>query len=401
MAGYASGTANMQKPSVLVIHNRYQQAGGEDTVVEAEVALLRGGGHRVMRYERHNSEIARYTARRKSSLLFSTAWNTQSYLAIRALIREQKPDIAHCHNIHPLVSPSAYYACRAEGVPVVQTLHNYRLICPAGTLFRSGQPCDGCGRQSILGIWRGCYRDSKAQTATVAAMTGLHRLAGTWTQVIDAYVAPSQFCREMHVHGGLPAERIVHRPNFLAADPGQRTGRGEYALFVGRLCAEKGVLEMLDGWRHLPEVPLRLVGDGPLRQEATQLIGSAALNAKLLGQVSRHDTWAQIKAARFLVFPSRWHEPFGMTLLEAAACGVPAIAARVGAIPELVQHQQTGLVFSPDHLGAMIECVRSAWSQPERMQEMGINARRSYLNNFTAEQSYHCLMQIYRSVLQH
>ena len=168
-------------------------------------------------------------------------------LQFEAPIREQKPDIAHCHNIHPLVSPSAYYACRAKGVPVVQTLHNYRLICPAGTLFRSGQPCDGCGRQSILGIWRGCYRDSKAQTATVAAMTGLHRLAGTWTQVIDAYVAPSQFCREMHVHGGLPAERIVHRPNFLAADPGQRTGRGEYALFVGRLCAEKGVLEMLDG----------------------------------------------------------------------------------------------------------------------------------------------------------
>ena len=382
-----------------MIHNRYQQPGGEDTVVQAEVELLRREGHRVLRYERHNSEIASYTAPRNASLLFSTVWNAQSYQAIRALIREHKPDIAHCHNVLPLVSPAAYYACKAEGVPVVQTLHNYRLICPAGTLFRNGRRCSGCGCKPIRGAWRGCYRNSRLQTAAIAAMVGGHRLAGTWTRAVTAYVSPSQFCRDLHTRAGLPPQRTFHRPNFLTSDPGCRTERGAYALFVGRLTAEKGVLEMLAAWRKLPHIPLRVVGEGPLREKGQKLVDSTSLNVKLLGQLSREETLAQIKGACFLVFPSRWHEPFGMTLLEAAACGVPAIAARVGAVPELVSPMQTGVLFDPDNFEELVEAAEWAWSHPERLDEFGAEARRAYLQNFSADLAYERLMQIYHRVL--
>ena len=390
----------MQKPSVLVIHNRYQQAGGEDTVVEAEIDLLRRAGHRVLRYERDNSEIAAYAAPRRASLLFTTSWSAQSYHAIRELIRRHRPQIAHCHNVLPLVSPSAYYACRAEGVPVVQTLHNYRLLCPAGTLFRQGQRCNGCADHPNRSVWRGCYRNSKPQTATVAAMVGCHRLAGTWTRVVGAYVAPSRFCRDMHARAGLPSQRIFHRPNFLAVDPGRRVERGSYALFVGRLTVEKGVLEMLAAWRELRHVPLRVVGDGPLHQQASKLIDSASLNVKLVGQRSHEETLAEIKGARFLVFPSRWHEPFGLTLLEAAACGVPAIAARVGAVPEIVSDGRTGLLFDAENFEELVHAATWAWEHPGPLDEMGEQARRAYLENFTAEQSYERLMQIYRSILR-
>ncbi|MGD0929532.1 MAG: glycosyltransferase family 4 protein [Candidatus Korobacteraceae bacterium] len=388
----------MQSLSVLVIHNQYQRPGGEDAVVRAEVDLLRSAGNRVVQYTRHNSDIAAYTPLRKASLLASTTWNRKTYSDIRALIREHRPDIAHCHNFLPLVSPSAYYACKSADVPVVQTLHNYRLLCPAGTLFANGQRCPGCSRSNANAISRGCYRNSRLQTAAISLMLGAHRLRGTWKRSVDAYVTPSAFCRDYFVAAGLPEEKVHLKRNFLAHDPGQRRDCGDYALFVGRLSREKGVLEMIEAWRQLPEVKLLVAGDGPLYYEAR---GAARSNdrVEILGQLTPEETLDRIRGARFLVFPSRWFEPFGMGLLEAAACGVPAIASRIGAIPELVADHRTGLLFDPDNFNELVECVRWAWTHPSDMDEMGAAARHFYLQNFTAEQNYEALMGIYHKVL--
>jgi glycosyltransferase involved in cell wall biosynthesis len=278
-------------------------------------------------------------------------------------------------------------------------LHNYRLLCPAGTLFANGRRCEGCSQSTTNAVRRGCYRNSRLQTATVSLMLGIHRLRGTWERSVDAYVTPSAFCRNYFIAAGLPEEKVHLKRNFLAHDPGQRTGRGDYALFVGRLSPEKGVLEMIDAWSELPEVKLLVAGDGPLYYEARGAARHTNGHVKLLGQLTPEDTLARIRGARFLVFPSRWYEPFGMGLLEAAACGVPAIASRIGAIPELVADHRTGLLFDPDDFSQLVERVRWAWTHPTELDKMGAAARQFYLQNFTAEKNYEALMCIYRKLL--
>ena len=389
----------MQSLSVLVVHNRYQQAGGEDAVVRAEIELLQCAGHRVLRYARDNRDIASYGALRKAGLLLSTTWNANSYGEIRSLIRQQRPHIVHCHNFLPLVSPAIYYACKSAGVPVVQTLHNYRLSCPAGTLFTQGERCRERCHSAINAIRRACYRNSRMQTAAVCLMLGAHSRLGSWKRSVDAYLAPSAFCRDYFATRGLPEEKLHLKPNFLPRDPGQRIERGDYALFVGRLSPEKGVLEMLEAWNRLSDIKLLVAGAGPLFQEAQRAASRNRGRIQLLGALSPKQTLDCIKGARFLIFPSRWYEPFGMGLLEAAACGVPAIASRIGAIPELVRHLRTGLLFDPDDFSEMVEQARWAWNHPAEMEEMGRAARQLYLENFTAEKNYEALIGIYQKVI--
>jgi glycosyltransferase involved in cell wall biosynthesis len=390
----------VRKLNVLVIHNQYQQPGGEDAVVRAEVDLLRRAGHRVVQFTQHNATLANFTPLEKAALAATTTWNPAAYSAIRALIEKERPDIAHCHNLLPQLSPAAYYACQSTGVPVVQTLHNYRLFCPAGTFFHDGQICKDCTQSLRYGVKQGCYRGSRLETATVAMMLAFHRLRETWTRTVDGYIALTQFNRDLFVELGLSGKKIHVKPNFLPCDPGQRSVAGNYALFVGRLSPEKGVLEMLRTWQHLPHIPLVVVGDGPLYDDAVELIRrSGSTHITLLGRMSAEDTWAQMKGARFLIFPSRWYEPFGMVLLEAGAAGVPAVATRVAGVPELVVDGKTGLLFDVQEEDGLVSKVNWAWTHPAEMGAMGGTARQLYLENFTAEKNYESLINVYRSVL--
>lgn len=388
----------MPKISVLVIHNRYQQSGGEDAVVRAEVEQLRARGHCVIEYMRDNTEISGYGRARTAALALRAIWSSDTYATLRDLIRRERPDIAHIHNFFPLVSPAAHYACKASGIPVVQTLHNYRLVCPAATLFSGRERCRQCGRGFRRGIWRGCYRRSRVQTAALAAMLAAHRISGTWQHCVDAFLVPSQFCRDYFVTAGLPASKVHVYANSLAHDPGPRNTAGDYALFVGRLSPEKGVLELVRAWQQIPDVPLLLAGDGPLRGQLEQAAKSCH-RVELLGQLSPAQTIARMKEARFVIFPSRWYEPFGMGLLEAAACGVPAIASRIGAIAELVADGETGLLFDPDNFDELIEKVRWAGSHSAEMDQMGRAARQRYLQQFTPEKSYDAWMNVCRILL--
>lgn len=391
----------MRKLSVLVIHNQYQQPGGEDVVVRAEVDLLRGAGHRVLQFTQNNATLANCTPLDKAALFFTTTWNPTAYSAIRTLIEKERPDLAHCHNLLPQVSPAAYYACQSAGVPVVQTLHNYRLFCPAGTFFHNGQVCQECTRSLAYAVKRGCYRSSRLETATVAMMLEFHRLRRTWTSSVNAYIALTEFSRNFFITLGLPDKNIHVKPNFLSHDPGQRSSPGSYALFVGRLSPEKGALEMLRTWLHLPHIPLVVVGDGPLYRDASQMVRrSGSTHIRLLGRRSVEDTKAQMKGARFLVFPSRWYEPFGMALLEAAAAGVPAIAARIAGVPELVIEDKTGLLFDLQKADDLASKANWAWSHPAEMEAMGSAARQLYLQNFTAEKNYESLLNVYRSAVR-
>ncbi len=389
----------MRKFSVLVIHNQYQQPGGEDVVVQAEVDLLRQNGHRVQQFTPNNAALLNYTSIEKAALFVSTTWNRKAYSTIRDLVVKERPDVVHCHNLLPQVSPAAYYACHSTGVPVVQTLHNYRLLCPAGTLFRNGRICDDCTRNLGSSAKHGCYRGSRLQTATVAMMLEFHRLRRTWTTSVDAYIALTQFSRKLFVAHGLPEQAVHVKPNFVAPHPSRRTSRGTYALFVGRLSAEKGVLEMLRTWLGLPHIPLIVVGDGPLYEAALRLIrppGNAHI--RLTGHMSAEDTRTYMKNARFLVSPSRWYEPFGMALIEAAAAGVPAIASRIAGVPEIVIDGKTGLLFNAEEPDDLAAKANWAWNHPAETEALGCAARQFCEQNFTAEKNYESLMNIYRDV---
>jgi glycosyltransferase involved in cell wall biosynthesis len=387
---------------ILLAHNKYQIPGGEEVVLEQEKHLLENAGHEVITYCRSNHEIEKFNALERLTLIGRTVWAVDTERQFSQLLTQEKPDIVHVHNTFFMLSPSIYGACKAHGVPVVQTLHNFRLLCPSVTFFRDGKVCEECVEH---GLWRsvyyGCYRDSRAATASVALMLGVHRFLGTWEKSVTCYIALTEFGRQKFIAGGLPAEKIAVKPNFVHPDPGERTRRGEYGLFVGRLSREKGISTLLQAWGRLPRhYALHIIGDGPerdgLEAQARQL-GLSAVQFR--GRLSRDDTVAAMKRARFLVVPSGWYETFGMCIAEAFACGTPVVCSRLGAMHELVSDGRTGLHFSSGDPNDLAEKVAWAWSHPNEMDAMGREARAEYEGKYTPARNYPMLMGVYRHAL--
>lgn len=383
---------------VLTVHNYYQQAGGEDRVFLEEADLLEANGHEVVRYSLHNERVATMNP---VTLAKNTLWSAPAYKDLDAIIRREQPHVAHFHNTFPLVSPAGYYAARSSGVPVVQTLHNYRLLCPNALFYRDGGPCEDCLGRAVTwpGVVHGCYRGSPAASAVVTAMLSAHRAARTWARTVDAYVALTGFARRKFVEGGLPAEKIVVKPNFVRPDPGPGEGLGGFALFVGRLSPEKGVDTLLKAWSQPGErLPLRVVGDGPLA--ARVLFAARQPNVEYLGHRSPEEVRALMKEARLLVFPSEWYETFGRVAAEAFAAGTPVVAADIGAVAEIVDDGRTGLRFRPGDAGHLAEQVERILSRPEEYARMRREARAEFEAKYTAERNYGMLMRIYESVLE-
>jgi glycosyltransferase involved in cell wall biosynthesis len=384
---------------VLAVHNYYQQPGGEDQVFLAETALLECYGHRVVRYSTHNDRTA---AMNRLALAGTALWNHSTFRELRALIRRERPHVAHFHNTFPLVSPAGYYAARAEGVPVVQTLHNYRLLCPNALFFRDGRVCEDCMGKAIPwpGVVHKCYRGSRAASAIVTAMLTTHHAVRTWTEMVNVYVALTEFARRKFIEGGLPAERVAVKPNFVYPDPGPGRSGEEHALFVGRLSPEKGVDTLLAAWECLEvRVPLKIVGDGPLMR---QVMKAASRHpwVEYLGYRPAEEVHALMKEASMLIFPSRWYETFGRVAIEAFATATPVIAANLGAIAELVDHGRTGLRFRPGDPEDLATKVEWLLCHPEEHTRMRRQARAEFETKYTAEQNYQRLMEIYESALE-
>lgn len=384
---------------VLLVHNHYQNAGGEDAVFAAEGALLRRHGHEVVEYVDDNHRI---DGANRLKLAADTIWSRDAHARLRALIRDRRPQVAHFHNTFPLISPAAYAACKAEGVAVVQTLHNYRLICPAANLFRDGRVCEEClGRTAPWpGVRHACYRGSRAQTAVAAAMLTTHRLRRTWGRDVDRYIALTEFSRQKLIAGGLPPEKCVVKPNFIEHDPGMKTAEGDYFLFIGRLTVDKGVPTLLEAWRSgHPPAPLHIAGDGPLAVAVADVADCPHIC--YLGQVPRSTVLAQMRGARALLFPSQWYESFPVTIVEAMACGLPVIAARHGAMAEIIDDGRTGLLITPGDADDLAAKIAWASAHPNEMRGLGTEARREYEATYTAERNHGLLMDIYAQAMRH
>lgn len=388
---------------ILLVHNSYQQEGGEDAVVEQESQLLARMGHCVVEYRRSNREIQHYSAFGRVIFARRAVWAADSRHEVGNLLGKHKALVAHVHNTFGMISPSVYSACKDAGVPVVQTLHNYRPLCPAATFFRHGRACEDCLGKALPwpGVLHACYRHSRVETAGVVLMLVVHRWLKSLLSKVDLFIALTEFSRRKFIEGGLPPDKVVVKPNFVYPDPGSRIGGGKYALFVGRLVPEKGLRTLLQAWERLGKgVPLIIAGDGPMRTELESEAIQRHLNrVRFLGWQPREIILEAIKGAHFLLFPSECYETFGITIVEAFACGVPVVASHLGAMAEIVDDGRTGVHFTPGDADDLAEKVEWAWAHPERLEEMGREARAEYEAKYTAEHNYKMLMEIYEQAI--
>lgn len=380
---------------ILAAHSRYQRPGGEDVVFDSETSLLESRGHQVVRYLDDN---ARVTAHTPLSLSLKTIWNTSTWTRVRALIRDFRPDVLHVHNTLALISPSIYRAAYAEDLPVVQTLHNFRLVCPGALLLRNGMICEDClqTRTRWPSVVHGCYRGSRVATGVVTTMLTVHSVIGTWANTIDRYIALSEFARSRFVRGGWPAGKLVVKPNFLDVDPGVRSTGGTYALFVGRLSPEKGLDTLLDAFQQTTSLRhLKIVGDGPLMTRAAQVDA----RVEWVGHRSRPEVLELMRHAAMLVVPSESYEASPLTIIEAFAAGLPVIATRLGTMAEMVADGDTGLLFEPRNAADLARRIDWAATHPAAMDAIRLRARVEFERKYTAQRNYERLISIYEEAM--
>jgi glycosyltransferase involved in cell wall biosynthesis len=384
---------------IVLAHNRYRQNGGEDVVFAAEAALLRRFGHEVTEFVKNNNEIDSLS---RFALLRTTIWSSEIYSEFSHLLQANRPDVVHFHNTLPLISPAAIHAAKALGIATVQTLHNYRLLCPNGLFYRNARPCEDCMGRHLAwpGILHACYHNSRPATAAIAAMLAVHHRLRTWTDKVDLHIALTEFGRQKFIAGGMPAEKIVVKPNFLACDPGSGTGDGRFAIFVGRLTAEKGIRTLLAAWQAIQDrLPLKIVGSGPLGD----VVAAAAAQTRgiaWLGERTHPEVLDLIGKASVLVMPSEWYEPFGLAIIEAFAKATPVIGADIGSIGALIRDGGNGYLFKPGDPNDLAAKTEALIANPTSTERMRTAARQTYEEGYTAERNYAALMRIYESAIE-
>jgi len=382
--------------NIFMVHNRYRDSGGEDLSFRMEVDMLRRNGCHVETLVEDNERVAQLGQVRTA---MRSIWSPEIFQRVRIALRNGRFDVLHVQNFFPLISPSVYYAARAEGVPVVQSLRNYRLICPAGTFYRDGRICEDCLGRTIPwpGVQRACYRNSVFGSSVVGGMLAVNHGLGTWFRLVDAYIAMTETMRDKFVQGGFPPEKIFVKSNFLDPDPLPGSGDGNFALFVGRLSQEKGIATLLKAWETAgPDIPLKILGTGPLKDVVTASAGPAV---EFLGWQSEEEVLRLMGLARFIVIPTEWYEGHPRTAVEALARGLPIIASRIGAMTEMIEDGRSGLLFTAGDADDLAAKLRWALVHGERMAEMGREGRNVYTRRYTASANYPQLRAIYQHAI--
>jgi glycosyltransferase involved in cell wall biosynthesis len=379
--------------NILVVHNRYAYAGGEDEACATEVELLRRHGHTVVVYTQDNRTI---DGAKRWSTGIRSIWSTEDHATVRRLIAKNKLELMSVHNFFPLVSPSIYYAARAEGIPVVQTLHNYRLLCPAATFLREGKICEDCLGKAIAwpSLIHKCYRKSFMQTGAVVGMITAHKMLGTWRRQVDYYIALTPFMRDKFIAGGFPPERIVVKPNSVE-DTGVGSGDADNFLFVGRLSEEKGAAVLLGAWKTArTSRKLKIIGTGP-DEMSLRAMATGLPNVEFMGQVSAERVRAEMSQAAALVFPSIWYEGLSRVMIEAFSKGTPIIASDVGPISTIVKDGQNGMHFRVGDCADLAGKLSSFPAAGEGLAGLRRSARKEYERCYSDEVVYGKLMEIY------
>jgi glycosyltransferase involved in cell wall biosynthesis len=392
----------MTAPNILVIHNAYGAASGEEAVVDAQQRLLEAHGHKVSRYERSSAEIDRVRLG-KAHAFVSGVYNPSSRRAVSALIASARPDIVHVHNLYPLISPSILSVCNEVGVPVVMTVHNYRLICPNGLFMNDGIICEKCcGGREWQCVLNNC-EDNIFKSMGYALRNYVARKKRYYKDNITRYMALTEFQRRQLIVEGFEAEKISVVPNFctthhdtLPSGHGSRvTGHGDYVGYAGRMSPEKGLHVLHAAARVCADVPFYVAGSC---DRMPSLLQSAPTNMRLLGFLAADAMQKFYCNMRFMVLPSICYEAFPMTILEAAAQGKPVICSRLGGLPEIVDDGETGLLFEPRNHEDLADKIRYLWDRPKLCRELGEAARAKARREYSPDRYYERLMRVYNAV---
>ena len=381
---------------ILQVHNSYRQRGGEDTVVAADARLLRSAGHAVTQYIVPNPVGSIETGMR----LGLSLWNPQAGRRFRRTLEGAKPDIVHIHNTWFSITPAAAHEARRARVPVVMTLHNYRLSCANGQFFRNGGQCTECLKGSAFnGLLHRCYQDSFGASAFAAANTGIHRQLGTWTKNVDLFLCLTEFAKACFIEAGIPEEKLRIRHNCVADHHGRTVpaSKSHQLAYIGRLAGEKGVRGLLEAWRlaRVEDLELLVVGDGPEREA---LAAMRVPGVRFTGSMEHGAVLETLRTIRCLVFPSLWFEGEPMIVVEALAAGTPVLASDVGGISELLGRGSAGWLTQAGDI--------EAWRRA--LQDLGNNvdidtksraARDMYLKRHTLPEGLQSLVAGYESLV--
>jgi len=377
----------------LFVHNYYQRAGGEDQVFLAEKDLMKGRGHDVYSYTVNNDNI--HSIWTKIITAINLSYSSYSKNLFSMELKKVKPDIVHCHNFFPLLTPSIFDACQENGIPVVLTLHNYRLICPSVYLSKDNEPWElSIKKNPYWTVPYKVYQNSFIGTAAIARMINFHKKKKTWLTKLDRIITLTDFAKNKFIESGFSPDNIVVKPNFIP-DPIKNINiRGQFALFIGRLSPEKGLKFLVNSWKEI-NFPLKIVGDGPMMENLTLNEN----NIEFLGKIPNESVKVLLQKARFLVFPSQWYEGFPMVLVEAMACGTPAIVTNIGSMQEIISDEITGLHFALGNKEQFIEKVTRLIMDKAFCESLGKNGRQTYLENYTPDMNYKQLSSIYQDVI--
>jgi glycosyltransferase involved in cell wall biosynthesis len=383
---------------ILFIHNQYQYAGGEDIAVEAELKLLNERGHDTQLLKFDNKNIDKP---KKSFLTgLQSIYKTSSGRLVKNAIDVFKPDIIHVHNLFFLASPSVLFAAKSRKVPLIFTLHNYRLICCNALLLRNNAICELCiqKKMPLAGIKYKCYRSSGLQSALVTSITGIHKLIQTWKHKVHTYIALTEFGKNKFLNSSLDlqSEQIKVIPNFVE-DTGVGTSIRAGFLFVGRISMEKGVEMMLECFAKLPKYNLIVAGDGPDKIKLQTRFNNFS-NIIFYGQKPKHEIMILMKQSEALVFPSIWYEGLPFTIIEAFSTGTPVIASNLGAMSDMIKDGYNGLHFNPNDVHDLNESIEKFMQITDR-DIMRVQARETYEKFYTPDYHYHLLLSVYQKAL--
>lgn len=381
---------------IVQAHNFYQITGGEDTVVASEKKLLEDNGHEVITYYKHNDEIQNYSTSQKIGLLKKTTWSANTLVEFKRVLKESRADVCHVHNFLPLISPSIFEACSELNIPVVLTLHNYRLICTNGLFLRENKICEDCMGKSAYGsVRKKCYRNSVVQTYAVARMIEKNKKAGTWQSKVDSFICLTDFAKNKFEEHGLPKSKLMVKPNFISSPLLEKDTEVEkYFLFVGRITASKGV-DLIKMVAKFLNYPIYMIGEGDLEQSFENEKG-----IRLLGKKSYEETQGFIANAEALVVPSIWYEGMPMTILEAFSQKTPVIASDIGGIASMIQHKENGLLFKTNSGDAFKAQLEYAINNPSEMEVISDQAFQKFNDLYSSKSNYQQLLDIYNRVIQ-
>ena len=387
-----------KKLKILIVHNYYKIPGGEDTVVANEKSMLEEQGHEVTLYTRSNAELSQFSKWQKLWLPFTTIFNFRTYKEIKKIILEQKIDLVHVHNTLNLISPSVYYAAFHCHVPVVQTIHNYRLLCPGATFYRDGHICEDCVSHGLqCAVKRRCYRDSSVQTLACVITTKIYRLLGTYGRLY--YICLTEFNKEKLLNLKIiKPDHVFVRPNFATGAesiiPYEK--RRKRFVYAGRLDELKGIPLLLEAWKRMGEEAPQLIlcGTGPLEEWCKTYLHENHLNTvEMRGKITNHEVKEILADSLALILPTQWYEGFPMSVLEAYSVGTPVIGSNLGNTGSIIEEDRTGWKFQHDSAESLITAIGKVSDRVSCVTEQ-------YQRLYSQGQSYQRLMEIYTTVLE-